>query len=472
VRDGLLIWLLAAGFTGALFTHPAAAQTPSAAQQAPFRLAEIVDAPAWLTLRGEARVRYETLEGQFRAGGSGGDQALAFRTLLLAEADAGDVHFGIELQDSRVLLDDAGTPLTTTIVNPLDVLQAYARFEAADVLGFDGSLKIGRQTLDIGSRRVLERVEMTNVISSYAGAHWLGVRKDGSELHLLAFVPTGRMPADRASLGRDAISADEEQWGRRAWGVHYRAADVLGAAFKGLWAEAYVYGLHERDTDSVATPNRDYLQPGVRAFRAPRTGQVDLDVEAGLRTGTRRASNAPADRRDLDVDAALLVAVVGYTFDARWSPRVALDYYFSSGDGDPADGRYEQFEPLFGARRTDLGATGIHGPLAAANIEAPGARIELRPNARSDLRLTYKAASLAEARDFWVAAGLRDPSGASGRFIGHSWDFRGRTQLVPDSLLLEVGGSLLTQGRFARAAPGAPKQGDTRFGYLSLTKTF
>ena len=80
-----------------------------------FRLRDAVDTPAWLTLKGETRVRYETLQGQFRAGGEGGDQLLLFRSLLLAEADTGPISFGVEIQDSRTYLADAGTPLSSTL---------------------------------------------------------------------------------------------------------------------------------------------------------------------------------------------------------------------------------------------------------------------------------------------------------------------------------------------------------------------
>ena len=71
--------------------------------------AQPVANPIGFTIRGETRVRYETLEGQFRAGGSGSDQALAFRTLLLAEVNRGPIAAGLEFQDSRSYLDDAVT---------------------------------------------------------------------------------------------------------------------------------------------------------------------------------------------------------------------------------------------------------------------------------------------------------------------------------------------------------------------------
>lgn len=448
------------------------AAAPAEAEE-PFRLHAALDAPAWLKLEGETRLRYEALDGQFRAGGAGGDQLLAARTLLLAEADGGPVAVGLELQDSRGALDDSGTPLSTSIINPLDVLQAYLRFDLDGAFGTKAaSLKLGRQTLDIGSRRVIERVDMANAIFSYTGAYWRSVSQGGDEFHAVAFVPVGRQPADRDSLGEDQLSADEEQWGRFGWGVHYRAADVLGAAAPDIWAEAYVYGLQERDTRANPTPNRDYVQPGFRIYRAPKAGRWDLEIEAARRTGSRRATSSAADEADLDVSAAFATATLGYTFDHPWRPRAALDHYYASGDEDPTDGRFDQFERLFGSRRTDLGNTGIHGPLTPANLSAPGARVEIAPGKRFDARLAYKAAYLAEARDQWVIARVQDRSGQSGRFIGHTLDARVRAWLRPDSLRLEIGASALITGRFAEEAPNAARQGDTLFGYIQATQSF
>lgn len=462
------LWI--AALLAALNTSMAGAQ-----DAAPFRLADALGAPDWLTLRGEARARYETLDGQFRAGGSGGDQLLALRTLFLAEADAGPVAFGLELQDSRTYLGDAGTPLSSSITNPLDVLQLYARLDdLPGVLGAGSSstLTLGRQTVSIGSRRQIERVDFANVIKSYTGAHLISRHPRGDQLHALLVSPTARFPNDRASLEDNALSGDEEQWEQLIWALHYRRADVAPRLAPGLWAEAFVYGLNEEDAANAPTPNRSYVSPGLRLYRAPEPGAWDIDLEGALRRGSRRASSAPADTSDLDVEASMLFAAFGYTFDAPWRPRIAAEYYYASGDEDPGDDRFDQHERLFGSRRSDLNNTSIHGPLTPANLSAPGFRIEIAPSARWDARAYYHAAFLASDTDAWVIARRRDPTGGSGDFIGHTLDARARYWLAPESARLEIGASALIFGEFARNAPDPPDADAAVFGYVQLTVRF
>ena len=144
------------------------------------------DRSHWLTLEGETRARFETLDGQFRANGKGGDQLLALRTLLRAEArlprsstnqpNSPSITLGIELQESRTYLGDDDTPLSSSYTNPLDVLQLYARADnLPSVIDYDATshLTLGRQTVSIGSKRQIERVSYANVIKSYTGAHWV-----------------------------------------------------------------------------------------------------------------------------------------------------------------------------------------------------------------------------------------------------------------------------------------------------------
>ncbi|MCA3696174.1 alginate export family protein, partial [Aquidulcibacter sp.] len=380
--------------------------------------------PDWLSLSGESRVRYESLDGQFRAGGRGGDQALAFRTLILAEAKFEPVTFGLELQDSRKELNDTGSTLSASLVNPLDVLQAYASIDLsgtglANALKQDKArLKLGRQTLDIGGRRILERADMANVLLNFTGAYWQSSNARGDAWNIVAVVPVGRLPQDRASLEKNEMQADREEWSRLLLGVHYRRANLLGELLPDTSGELFVFRLKEHDTTRTNTPNRDYLQPGFRLFKPPKKSQWDFELDTSWRTGTRRASNALSDTIDLKVRTFAAHAHIGYTFDAPWQPRIGLDWDFASGDSNPNDLKFEQAERLFGGRRTDLGNTGIHGPLTPANINAAGGRIDLKPNARSDMRLAFKLAHLDEARDAWVVARVQDRTGQSGTFIG------------------------------------------------------
>jgi hypothetical protein len=446
-----------------------------ACAQASFRLEDAAGAPDWLTLKGETRVRYESLDGQFRAGREGSDQLLLLRTLLLAEADAGSVSFGVEFQDSRTYLGDSGTPLSSSFANPLDVLQLYARFDALPSLLGEGSksqLTIGRQTVSIGSKRQIERVSYANVIKSYTGAHFTSTADRGDELHAIYVVPTARFPNTRPDIDDNLLSGDEEQWGRRIWGVHYRRADILPGAVPGLWGEVFVYGLEEEDTEDFQTPDRSYIAPGFRLYRRPEVGRWDIDLEAALRKGTRYATSDPADTQNLEVDAAMMIAAVGYTFDAPWQPRLSLEYYYASGDEDPNDLAFDQHERLFGGRRTDLNNTSIHGPLTPANLSAPGFRVQVKPDDRWDGWFQYHAASLASETDSWVIARLRDPTGQSGDFIGHTLDARARYWVVPDSLRLELGASALVYGEFPKNLPGGPDDDGTLFGYGQLTLTF
>ena len=430
--------------------------------------------PEWLSLQGESRVRYEALDNQFRANRDGSDQLLLFRSLLQVEADLGDVHLGFELQDSRTYLGDDGTPLSSSIANPLDFLQIYAEFESLPgLLGEESSsvATLGRQTVSIGSKRQIERVDFANVIKSYTGLYAVSTHERGDELHLMYVVPTARFPNTRPDLDDNALSGDEEQWGRHIWAVHYRRADILPTLAPGFWGEVFVYGLEEEDTYSFQTPDRSYVSPGFRLYRAPEVGQWDIDWESALRQGTRYASSSPTDTQSLDVDASMTFFAFGYTFDAPLRPRLAFEYYYASGDDDPNDLSYDQHERLFGSRRSDLNNTSIHGPLTPANLNAPGFRVEVESDHGWDARFYYHAAHLASSRDRWVIARLQDPTGQSGDFLGHVLDSRARYWLVEDSVRLELGASAFIPGEFPDNVVGGNSD-TTLFSYAQMTFSF
>ncbi len=82
-----------------------------------------------LTLSGNTRLRYETIEGQPRAGFNESDDLFNIRTIVTAEYRTGRLRLGAELYDSRVYGGDSGTPITTGEVNTFELVQAYVGYD-------------------------------------------------------------------------------------------------------------------------------------------------------------------------------------------------------------------------------------------------------------------------------------------------------------------------------------------------------
>lgn len=456
-------WLTAVALGLVGFT--AAAQAPAA--PGPWRAQEALGAPAWLRFGLEHRSRFENLHDDFRQGAGSEDLRGYFtRSFLSAEVGAGrPVAVVAELEDARAWTRE-GTPLNSGLVDALELLQAHVRLETKGLLvpGDTASAKLGRFTIDLGSRRLIERNEDRNAINGFAGVdlQWTGPARHA--LRALAVLPVTRLPSDPERLDDNAVVFDQENGDALLWAL----AATLAPVGPRPQLEAYVVGLHERDVLRVPSANRRLVTPGLRVLRAPADGSVDFQLEGMLQLGTSRASARAADVADLDHRATSLSATLGYRLAAPWKPRLAAHYDWASGDGDPADGRNGRFDPLFGTRRGDFGPTGLFGPFARSNLSAPGVRLEVAPRANVDAMAAYRAAWLASSRDAWTTAGLRDPTGASGSFLGHQVEARVRWHVLPRNLVLELGGARLVRGRFARSAPSARGDGST-FVYSQAT---
>jgi hypothetical protein len=417
----------------------------------PWRAAEALEAPSWLRFGLAHRTRFEHLRNEFRAGMTGNSTALTLRTFLSAELGTEPVVFGLELQDARAYASEA-TPLNTSLVDALDLLQAYGSLRLSDVLKVDdrAALTLGRFTLDIGSRRLVSRSDFRNTMSAFTGVdlHWSS--RGGQEIRTFAVLPVAIFPSDAAGLEENRIELDRENTDALFWGLFYGS----GALALSTVLEVYCFGLYERDAPRFPSWNRSILTPGLRLFRAPADGALDFQAEGMLQVGSSRSSSNPADERDLDHRAFSGHVSVGYRFDVPARPRVAVAYDIATGDRDAGDGVNQRFDPLFGDRRFEFGPTGIYGAVARSNVSSPGLRFELAPSTRLDLFSAYRAVWLESERDAWTSAGLRDPTGESGSFIGHQIEARLRWHVLPENLMLELGGAHLVKGKFARSVPG------------------
>jgi len=438
----------------------------------PWRLKRYL--PAWFSLRGEFRARYQALTNNFRPGAVETDQAMALRTLVEAGFHVGPASFVGEFQDSRAYLTDVNGNVSTIVVNAITLLQAYLnlRFDDAIAKGSTLDLRLGWQTMELGGRRLIGRNRFRNTIQNYTGltAHWRG--SDESELFAFFVLPVRILPPnlDRQALVDNEIEFDQVDIDLRFWGAHYKRANLPLETT----GEVYLFVLEEPDVLSGQTLalGRHLYTPGLRLLRAPKRGDWDFDVETVLQFGNRRASLEPTDRGELNVFAQFVHASFGYTFDVAWTPRLSAELDYASGDESPDDGRWGRFDSLFGPRRADLGPTDIYGILGRDNMISQGVRLGVKPSARVDVFVSYRANFLDSRTDFFARSFVRDSSGESGRFGGHQLEIRTRLWLLQEVILWELGGAVFFNGAFLRTAPSANGFGDPLYVYSDLSFLF
>lgn len=441
---------------------------PVAAQTTPWRLADRLALPTWLDLDFTQRTRFEALDGQFRTTTDQSDQMLALRTTVRAEANSGEFGAVVEWMDSRQALADAGSPTPVLIasVNTAAWLQAYGRWRQ-DNRAAGGSVhevRLGRQTIDLGSRRLVARNEFRNHPNFFSGLHYQYESPQGAVLRALWVSPIRLEPRDPPSLLDNRRQGDVATSDLQLRGLHGQwPLHGLNAR-----AELYLLNLQERDSPSAPSRNRRLNTPGVRLVRSPGEQTWDFDLELALQGGSAHATAARTDTVALDHRAGFLHLEAGYRFAARWQPRLALVYDHATGDRDPTDGESNRFDTLSGARRFEHGPSGIMGAFLRNNIRSPGVTLTLQPVSETTLLLGYRPYWLASARDAWTTTGMQDVDGRSGTFLGHQVELRVMQNLWHNRVQLDWGGAWLGNGRFAPAALPDGSAKETQYGYVSV----
>lgn len=422
------------------------------------------DAP--FSIAASARLRVESIDGQFRPNAPTNDTMVSLKTAVEAEYDAGPVRFGAELWDARAWGQDVRSSAGTAEVNALELVQAHVKVElGSKAAGGHGMLTAGRFTLDLGGRRLVSRQRFRNTTNAFTGGHLGWSAKGGQKIDVIWAMPHVRLPEDAAGVRADRVEWDQESTDLMFFGMHGSLPRVLGGVL-----QPYAFGLTERDSPDRLTRNRRLATVGARLFRTPAAGKWDHDVEATFQFGKARRSTAVTDLADLDVSAWLLHAEIGHTLTGAWKPRLVAMFDAASGDGG-SPGKYSRFDTLYGARRFEFGPNGLYGPFSRANIVSPSARLEVAPSKRTDGFIAWRSAWAQNVRDTFASAGVRDASGASGRLAGHQIEARVRHWIVPGLLQVDAGGAVLFKRGLLRDAPNAPATGNTRYGYVDVLLT-
>jgi hypothetical protein len=437
----------------------------------PWRLGPALGLNDWFKISGSQRVRYETLDNQFRTtvpsyngtnippGDSEDD--LALQTLLLLEAKGDGIGGALEILDARQYGIDATGFADTTLVDTFDVLQAYADLSLGDLGGGKHRLRVGRETVDLGGRRVMARNAYRNTINAFTGVDWQWTG-DGQTVRAFWVLPVDRRPNDFASIRNNEWEEDDQDLDLQFAGVFYsRSLDERTTV------ETYVLGLDER---GLATRRRELLTPGVRVFQPRKKGATNFEVELIGQVGESKTATA-ANQPLRDHVAGYARLALGYTADMAWQPTVELSWDYASGDQDPNDSENNRFDTLFGARRWDYGATGVYGAVARANLNSPEVKVVLKPSSATELTFGVRGVWLASERDTWTTAGLRDSSGRSGDNVGQQYEVRFRWDFVPRSVNFDIAAVYLAEGSFQDRASG--NQGrDVTTAYAQCVWTF
>lgn len=445
--------------TGLLMAQSAHADAPT--------LQALIGNPSGFKISAAVRVRYETLDGQPRAGLNVDDEQLAIRSTLLVEYKTGPMRIVAQVDDSRAYLGKAGSAISANDVNVFEPVQAYLAYDFANPFG-QGSratLQAGRFTMNLGSKRFVSSDDYRNSTSSYTGLRADLRAKDGTSATLFYLLPQVHRPDDLASVLDNRFALDKESFDLQLFGgVINRPHTLAGGA-----AELGYYRLLEQDAPGHVTRDRDLHTFSARLVRDPQAGRIDFELEGAWQLGRTSVSTAANAARQ-NVDAGMIHAGIGYTFVGAAKARIVLAYDWVSGDRPGGDNT--RFDTMFGGRRFEFAPSGIFNDVGRANISSPAVRLEASPGKLLDFFVMYRPMWLASRNDAFSTTGVQDRSGGSGSFAGHLIDARVRYWLVPGVLRGEVNYDWIGKGTFLKSAPNAPRAGNTNYLTTTLTASF
>ncbi len=413
--------------------------------------------------------RLESLEGQYRLAHNGSsDQVLIYRSAVEGRYTHGVAQLNVELLDVRQAFADEGTPLTRRSVEAANLQQLYLTWNWPKVFSSSKvDVNLGRQTLNLGSRRLLSR-STSNVPVSFTGVVANLQREKGERWTAFSLVPVLSFPSARADILDNRAERNKESHGTRFVGVFVQLPEHRF----GLQSEYYAFHLREVDTGDEELADLSINTVGTHLYTPVAPGKMDYELEAALQAGKSRASAAPSDLLDLRHRAYFYHLSFGYSPDVALTPHVQLLYDFASGDRNPSDKENNRFDTLFGARRSEFGPSSLYGPFYRANLSTLGLRLTVNPSPALEMIFTLRDFALASSRDEWGKSGWQDSSGRSGRDLGRHLETRMRWDAIPGNLAVDTGMVWLQTGDFPSEVSFKHTPSLSRYAYLQTSLSF
>ena len=379
---------------------------------------------------GDTRLRYEAKEGFGMPGvGVAGGPAVNTQSLDFRDKKASvnneyfltrtRVHIGytdkwwggyVEGQASTANSDQryayANAPAVAGTVKKLgygpeadtiDLHQAYVI--VGNQKEFPLSLKGGRQELSYGDERLIGAFGWNNIGRSFDAAKVRWQNAWGSVDFFSGFpvIPeNGQFDVDN---GKDLLSGIYATW------------TVIPKTI----LETYLIARNSDTGAAGFAPSPQFPQPSARDIytiggrvksKPGEIGNFDYTIEGAYQFGDYRdsrlvvAGNSPR----LTQNAYMYILQAGYTFNDWWAtPRLGLEYDYSSGDNNPHDGTHGTFDNLFPTNHKFYGYMDF---ASLQNIQDLRTTLSLKPTSRSSISLEGHALWLASTSDnFYNVAG-------------------------------------------------------------------
>ncbi len=264
------------------------------------------DGESYLSLGANLRERMETNDAPlFGIGPGASDTYLIQRIEVDADARiAKHWQFFVQFEDARTYGKNVITPVDK---NPLDLEQLFVTYSGELGAG-TFKMRVGRQQMAFDLQRFISVRDGPNVRQSFDGV-WTDY-----ELGKWRFIAYATQPVQNryASTFDDKSSRD-----LTFSGVRFERQSVGPGDLSGYWSR--YNRRNARFTDASGDEHRDVWDLRYTGTR----NRFDWDVEAMLQTGTVGQNT---------VNAWALGSIAGYSFDAAWSPRVALQIDAASGE--------------------------------------------------------------------------------------------------------------------------------------------
>ncbi len=324
----------------------------------------------------------------------------------------------VVLQDSRAFGSEASA---TSNERNVDLHQGWIR--VGDEKEF---LRLGRQELAFGEQRLVGSFDWDNVGRSFDGA-------------------LGRTTFRKVPVVVDAFWAKvkESAGPPERNDVDFSGVHATWKAVRGVDLDTYVFVLRSGARDAAGD---DRLVTTIGARGHGTHGRLAWDAEGSFQTGHEFA---------LDRRAWAVAGWVRYELPLPLRPSFGLEASKATGDGDPRDGRFEEFDNLFPTNHLKYGYLDLTGwrNQRVVSLTAGVAGESVQWTAR----LFFRALALDDPAGAWKAAGGAvlglDATGSSGRSIGTELDVVGTCPILP-GLTGQLQAGWFRPGDYAKAVRG------------------